>query len=389
MLDQLPLELVRHIVRFTFPSSYSPLHYRQRQDTLLTICRTSKGLLQVAQPVLLEVVELTSSRTAKSFFDAVMFLRRGRMVKTLRFDVSVEEETHQRLAVKDVLAIVAFRCRNIEEVRIRGQDVDFCWLEAFPSATHFFCSPVTLLMTLSTDLRRVVLVEVLLYSSRHFFLPHLEALSAVGLDVNEGRVFAFSPRSCPSLRALHLEASNRFSLRALLPILPFLDSLSCGWSDINPHSTAMSNIVSSPNLLMIADFEDLRAAGAVLSSATHLRVNKYSSRLREMDCTPANITDAATALLVLGEQLRRSTFRNLSSIFLPLELDPSSFAYALTPSQQQDMTTFLSICTSFSIDVIFEESPHPYFDSLISAEFLRRSKKRREAEAAKQSGSRA
>jgi hypothetical protein len=108
-----------------------------------------------------------------------------------------------------------------------------------------------------------------------------------------------------------------------------------------------------------------------------------------MACTPTNITDAATALLVFAEQLHRSIFRNLSSIFLPLELDPSSFAYALTPSQQQDMTTFLSICTSLSVDVIFEESPHPDFDSLISPEFRRRSKKRREAEAAKQSVSRA
>lgn len=38
------------------------------------------------------------------------------------------------------------------------------------------------------------------------------------------------------------------------------------------------------------------------------------------------------------------------------------------------MLAFLSTCTGIGVEVVFEESPHPYFDSGISPEFRRRCK---------------
>jgi hypothetical protein len=136
MLVQLPLEHVQHIVRLTLPSSSSPLDYRARQDTLLALCATSKALCDIAQPVLLEVVELTSGSRVNSFLGAVKEGRKGDRVQVLR--LSGDDECDYKLS-KDALFALASDCRNVAEVRLCDfADVELNWLEAFESGLQFF-----------------------------------------------------------------------------------------------------------------------------------------------------------------------------------------------------------------------------------------------------------
>jgi hypothetical protein len=131
MLDKLPLELIQHIVRSTFPSSYSPFHYRQRQDTLLALCRTSKGIHQVAQPILLETVELDTEEKLELFFEAVKDGEKGKRVRLLRI-LNPDAWSGPLSDADAILEKLAPSCKGLVDLRVQNGSLGLPRLEAFP-----------------------------------------------------------------------------------------------------------------------------------------------------------------------------------------------------------------------------------------------------------------
>jgi len=61
-LSSLPTELVRQIIEFSIPSTFHSTTYNERQTILRYLCLVSHRLQQIAQPLLREVVFLTTTR---------------------------------------------------------------------------------------------------------------------------------------------------------------------------------------------------------------------------------------------------------------------------------------------------------------------------------------
>ena len=59
MIPYLPPELIRQIIESSVPSSVQALPYRERQMTLLHLCRVSHLFREIAQPLLREMVSIS------------------------------------------------------------------------------------------------------------------------------------------------------------------------------------------------------------------------------------------------------------------------------------------------------------------------------------------
>jgi hypothetical protein len=60
MLSSLPTELIREIIESTVPHSFHSTTYQERQNTLRSLSLVSKLFRSIAQPLLLEIVWVTS-----------------------------------------------------------------------------------------------------------------------------------------------------------------------------------------------------------------------------------------------------------------------------------------------------------------------------------------
>lgn len=80
MLHRLPLELVSHILDDIAGRSQTGSAYKVRQKTLSSLCRVSKSLRHLAQPLLWRVVVLKTVSQAQSLKKA---LRRGKKLAEL------------------------------------------------------------------------------------------------------------------------------------------------------------------------------------------------------------------------------------------------------------------------------------------------------------------
>ncbi|GAA5848910.1 hypothetical protein JCM8547_006386 [Rhodosporidiobolus lusitaniae] len=65
MLNRLPTELILHVFQLAAPLDYTPSVHRERRRLLRNACLVSKGLLGVAQPLLVEVFEVRSPKHAE------------------------------------------------------------------------------------------------------------------------------------------------------------------------------------------------------------------------------------------------------------------------------------------------------------------------------------
>ncbi|GAA6039755.1 hypothetical protein JCM8097_004203 [Rhodosporidiobolus ruineniae] len=80
----------------------------------------------------------------------------------------------------------------------------------------------------------------------------------------------------------------------------------------------------------------------------------------------------------------RGAMPKLSSVVFPTAFDSHSFQ-ASAPSCST-LQKFEALCASRNIELIFEDLPHPYYDSFISPEFVRRCKAVKAKEAADEVG---
>jgi hypothetical protein len=211
----------------------------------------------------------------------------------------------------------------------------------------------------------------------------LEELSAVEFDVQGDDVHAFSPSSYPSLRALHLELyrkAPRHSER-LLAFFPLLDSLSCDNTDIDSPGSTMSTLASAQNVLLSIDPYELNSLGKAARSAKHLRVNKYPLNQRHvLECRPDNFFEGIETLSRFGRRLRlrlSPALQHLRTLILPREYAPDSPELWTRSAMASELILDLN---HVGVEVVFEASPHPHLDSLVSPEFRKRCKALREAE---------
>lgn len=218
----------------------------------------------------------------------------------------------------------------------------------------------------------------MLTASGPFSLDKLEEFSATHFELGGQTRYYLSPASYPRLRNLHMELC-RDRLPDGVTFLPFIahvDTFSCDNTDFEPTDTASVIVPTMDVVLLLVDLQELAGTGPlkdVLKQAKHLRVNKYPYALRDGEDSSADDPDyGIRALARLASQLRLPGSHNLSTLFLPIEYDPSSPSLFLNAPQRTHMIAFRSTCISLGVDVVFEESPHPYLESGVSPEFARR-----------------
>lgn len=191
--------------------------------------------------------------------------------------------------------------------------------------------------------------------------------------------YILSPSAYPRLQVFHLEICRKGlpPQASFLPFLPHVNTFSCDNTDTEHAGVVTPGVGEAHNVLILADFEELWVPlKPGLQQAKHLRLNKYPSGLRDANNCGVDDPEYVVELLHdLAVHLRISGLHNLSTLFLPLEYDPTTPSDILDDSQRSRMMrlrTFLATCTSIGVEVVFEESPHPYFDSGVSPEFRRR-----------------
>ncbi|GAA5869330.1 hypothetical protein JCM8547_008646 [Rhodosporidiobolus lusitaniae] len=363
MLDSLPTELVEHVVRLAVSSSFLPHLYHDRLATLTSLSLTSSKLRIVAQPILLEVVQLKSREAVESFLAVVEADKAlGARARSVRVEGFRLRTTMQSFGVVDVdFKRLSSSCPRIVDFRVHWQDLDLEWLEGF------------------NDLRRLVFSDGYISACRPLSFSHLEELSLAQPALIDQ---IFITTAFPALKALHAELVQGANLPPIpSSLLAQLEQLSCDWSDLDDDVRSEA-LMTAPQTRILADNADLNGdpSQRSLVLATTLHLNKYSCSSRD-----AATYDPDTSISMLNGLLRVNDSVNerilkLSALYLPSELDPSSPLCDLRGALLSDLHRCLSALPSRSIEVVFEEAPHPFYESLISKEIWRRSKARKAKE---------
>ncbi|GAA5873326.1 hypothetical protein JCM8547_007070 [Rhodosporidiobolus lusitaniae] len=336
MLDKFPIELVEHIVRLAaFPSSLnlSPSTYRERQDTLLSLCHTNKKLCSIAQPVLLELVKLDTEKALDSFLEAVKLAALGRLVKRLRISEDEPDTAGYYVPTKqrtrwlgEHLPNVVEYFHEVSEEEQYNASVDLSDMQSFP------------------NLQSLVLHHVVLLTSEPFTLPSLQHIQRLVV-----------------LSYAHTKAAQLSELA--------------------------NSLGSASNLFTVA-FGDLLVRNlqllTLLSEPRQLRLVWDTTAPREYDTDwPLDDRSAdrvAKALLKLDDLLTDDKLPHLRTLYLPILLDAS-----VTPMRlrlQYAVRDLDESCKSRKVDVVFEQPGHLERDSLVPHAFWRR--REREIEAEKQ-----
>ncbi|BGP20515.1 hypothetical protein JCM10213v2_008676 [Rhodosporidiobolus nylandii] len=361
MLDRLPVELVQHVVRLALPS---PSHatYRERQDTLLALSRTSRALRTVAQPALFEFVELASREQVDSFREAVKAKELGARVRSVQLDGDEYDSNEGMSSLSfeaDDFASLASACPDLFELKTHKIDVDASWLETFPCLT------------------RLVFSHGTLFSLQPFVLHNLVELSVMCGNVVSAQIF--DALAYPCLRAVHLQLSDNLvpDEAPIEGLIGRLDAFSCDSGDV-AHSLARVPL-SGLRSRSLLDFdiwtlaEDPAANRSQLGAAVHVRVNAFALSVRIMRSELRGSAMFPGVSQDFAQTVQDGGAPNLRTLILP------SFAnLSRLPLKQSDawpaIQTLVSACESRGIDVVFEPTPHPYYDSLVSPEFWRRCK---------------
>ncbi|GAA5947961.1 hypothetical protein JCM10213_007667 [Rhodosporidiobolus nylandii] len=263
MLDRLPVELVQHIVRLTLPS---PSHatYRERQDTLLALCRTSRALRTVAQPALFEVVELASREQVDSFREAVKAKELGERVRSLHLDgkSGIGGARYVDFGPDD-FSRLAHSCPHLVELKTHNLNVDLRWLQDF------------------STLRRLVVSHGSLCAAQPFCLDTLEVFSLSCIQIADEDSAIFNPPGYPSLHALHIQLAHPFYPEPSFGrLLSQIETFSCDAFDLATTFPSLSQQASQPFLLDLSpnrlDEERELDMSQTLAQAVHLRLYAYA-----------------------------------------------------------------------------------------------------------------
>ncbi|BGP20502.1 hypothetical protein JCM10213_007659 [Rhodosporidiobolus nylandii] len=358
MLDRLPVELIQHIVHLTLPS---PSHatYRERQDMLLALCRLSRAIRTVAQQALFEVVELASREQFDSFLEAVKRKALGARVRSVHLDGEDAGRGNFDLAKKNDLALLASSCPRLVELKTHRLFLDFVHLAPLKAVQRLIVSHCTL--SCSEGVVLTSLVELSLMCVK------------VQLGVLDASIY-------PNLAALHVQLATDFTsspsfVGDLLPRLRYLSIDGTDYLELDPSQSAAPSFLDSRCLV---DFSpaSLAVHGNFLdpasASAVQARINPFANR---PTVTPDPYSYYSTQAIAVQAQLDSLEVLLNDNILsrLKLLIFPSDFrdVAAGDPAVDAVLRRTLALCESRGIEMVFEPTPHPYYDSLISPEFWR------------------
>ncbi|GAA6039820.1 hypothetical protein JCM8097_004239 [Rhodosporidiobolus ruineniae] len=380
MLDRLPLELVQHIVFLALPPFPSFGRSRQRYTTLLAIALTCKALRDIAHPLQYEVVDLRSEEAVESFLSVLEGnTALGKRVRALRFEGDWREVGWDASPSPD-LRPFAVTCPNVVEVM-------FCRLLAKMRRFEVF-----------PHLERLTLSGGHLSAFDTFCLPALRELSFVdtsfqahGFDGSEALV----PSAFPRLESLYHQCTDDdiFDLGRL----EAFRSCSVALSSDNPDLIFFDGAMPNP-LQHVLQSHVLYASsngcfeGNDGTTTDHLRALRLNplAYLSGIDSLPdeamvakveARLTEFVTRL---SRQVEDSEiFPRLSSVYLPDTYCDIPLPMMRGATKSDATLRLEGLCASRNIELIFEDLPHPYYDSFISPEFVKRCKAAKAKEAAK------
>ncbi|GAA5945088.1 hypothetical protein JCM10213_001554 [Rhodosporidiobolus nylandii] len=314
MLDRPPLELVDHVVRLALPQPFSFRQYRDRQDTLLALCRTSKVMRTVAQPLLFEVVELKSADEVEGFVEACEATKLGGRVKQLRLAYSLG--VIELSPVAEVASLAAC-CPRLSELFLHGVDVDFACLQPFE------------------NLRTLVVSNSNIPYTANFLLPSVKELSLVFTAFHERHL---SSSLYPSLKALHFQHNEACFLgrKDFEPLLRDVEAVSCDLQDLDLEAES-----SAPCENFLPDW------------------TPWASGYRRLE---------APGLCATVTALENGPAPHLATLYLSTSFSGHS------PELDAALSLLRDACATRSIEVVDEPPFHPLYGSLVSREFWRRCK---------------
>ncbi|GAA5892005.1 hypothetical protein JCM6882_007435 [Rhodosporidiobolus microsporus] len=408
MLHLIPVELLALVVRSTLPDGpYTPLNYRERQDGLARLCLVSRVVREVAQPVLFEVVELTSEAQKVRFLETVSERRDlGVVVRRMRFGdpTTGKDLDRQDQDEADMLSLsgrlfdkLSVSCPGVVEIR-----VDQYKGSLMPSWLHEV-----------TSLRRLILADTV-FMAVPFRLPHLEELSASytwmqeeirGDIVNTATslLTQLTPASVPALRAVHLEGGVSFSryyrtsIAPLSAIPPQITALSIGLCR-NENERPIELLPSAPfdrilpTLNLAHSLAHQWTPGLALATSVRLQYHAFCPPTSRNTWTQTADTakKGADELHYFVSQLLRNDARGarraLRTLYLP---DSLGLAAPMTVHLRASVFALHAGCRARGVEVVYEPPVHWRADSLVSREFMRRcvaEKERKEREAVEEEG---
>ncbi|BGP20495.1 hypothetical protein JCM10213_007652 [Rhodosporidiobolus nylandii] len=373
MLDRLPIELVEDIVRLALPSPYSPLLYRERQKTLLALCRTSRAMRSLVQPILFEAVEMEFAHGTKPrrFFQRLG--AHGELVRKVGIELDEEEENdlndEEDLAMfhldNQAVRALASVSPNLVEMRLMDVAVDGASLELFPNL-------------------RYLCLSLQAAPSRSFILPALEQLNMQGTDYSEHSVLPFFSRlTAPRLRAVYLPLGTLEARGNFLPEL--LDKVEMVGTEVyflwhDPPSAAEVRHLLQPRVLV-----DIHLSSTFLPPASFLHATQHfrlhfpsflSPTERDNWVRTEEAEHRAPLVRKLAKEVRNMP--NLRTVYLPSNLHPTE-ARPLK-SLRRAVRRLLRACKEREVEVVWESPVHFWLDSLISPEFWRRCRALKEEE---------
>ncbi|GAA5982965.1 hypothetical protein JCM11641_006899 [Rhodosporidiobolus odoratus] len=106
----------------------------------------------------------------------------------------------------------------------------------------------------------------------------------------------------------------------------------------------------------------------ILAGCCHVRYNPYAWHGTIDSERHADVFALVDDIMDLEDRIKEGEVPHLSTLILP-----SALRHAQIPCDDMDvLQTLLTTCTSHQVEVIFEDLPHPYYDSFISPAFSRR-----------------
>ncbi|GAA5871042.1 hypothetical protein JCM8547_005340 [Rhodosporidiobolus lusitaniae] len=190
--EGLPVELISHVIRLALPSRYSPLTYRDRQDTLLALCLSSKSLRNIAQLWLFEEAKVETEQELESFLDEVSCTKSGWLVKLLHLQICDDDSLPTYELPRFVIQLLARLCPNVVEL----------WVEGAPDATEIYLADLERF----SKLERLIMDYLILTAPKPFSLPVLQELSLSNCTADSEHtvwtVYSTPRAQTPALRTL-------------------------------------------------------------------------------------------------------------------------------------------------------------------------------------------
>ncbi|BGP20570.1 hypothetical protein JCM10213_003830 [Rhodosporidiobolus nylandii] len=293
-----------------------------------------------------------------TFLEAVKAKPVGAALKTARFYIGYDTHTRaSKLVLKEVdLQRLAQRCPRVRALFFWKDLVDLVWLEPF------------------VGLRELHLAETSLNGSRPFVLASVEQLTlSFALADATVRETLLKPCTLPSLRVL-CEVQDPYGFPvfhpdAYPPLLERGDAVMC-----TPFARwpALSRLTQQPRVLLDVDLSEFEGSfdmpPFLPTDVVQLRLHAAPRLFGRYGFWPQQ-SIVSKAMDALTNGMRQNLWPHLKVVYAPVEL-----AKCDKGPYVDEIVAFLAQCRCANVEVIFEPTPHPYYDSLVSPEFWRRCK---------------